>query len=216
MRMRVALGLALVVLVSAPFSRAASSPEQKCAVAKLKAATKKANAELKCQKKALATGQSVDPACLAKAQARFAQAFANAEARGGCKNAGDAPAVQDTVELFVDDVVTAVGPPKSLSADVQPIFTGNCTSCHTGVTAPKGLDLSAGNAFAKLVDVPSVEDPEVNRVLPGNPNQSYLFWKITDNDGIGLTEPMPLGGYPMSQRNIRMIQRWIEQGAPDN
>ena len=156
MRMRVALVLALVAVVSAPLARAASSPEQKCALAKLKAATKKANAELKCQKKALATGQSVDPACLAKAQAKFAQAFANAEAKGGCKAEGDAPQVQDTVELFVDDVVTALGPPKSLSADVQPIFDGNCTSCHTGNSAPKQLDLTMGQAFAKLVNVPSV------------------------------------------------------------
>src|SRR5262249_3815901 len=151
---------------------------------KLKAAKRKADAELRCQKKALTTGQPVDPACVAKAQAKFAQAFANAEAKGGCKNEGDAPQVQDTVELFVDDVVTTVGPPKSLTAAVQPIFDTNCTLCHAGSSPPEGLNLTAGQAFTKLVNVPSMEVPAVDRVLPEDPDNSYLFWKITNKVGI--------------------------------
>jgi len=215
MRMRVAVVLALVAVASAPVARAASSPEQKCAIAKIKAATRKAEAELRCQKKALAKGESADPACVAKAQEKFAQSFAKAEARGGCKNEGDAPQVQDTVELFVDDVVTTLGPPKSLAADVQPIFDSNCTACHTGVSAPKQLDLTAGQAFGKLVNIDSMEVPSVKRVLPEDPNNSYLYWKITNKAGI-TGSPMPLGSFPMSARSIRMIQRWIEQGALDN
>ena len=181
----------------------------------LKAATHKVNSELKCQKKALATGRAVDAACLEKAQAKFAQAFAKAEAKGGCKNEGDAPAVQESAELFVDDVVTTLGPPKSLATDVQPIFDANCTSCHSGAFPPKNMSLAPGVAFGDIVSIDSVEVPGVVRVLPGDPDNSYLFWKITDNPGI-TNNPMPLGSYPMTQREIRMIRRWIEQGALDN
>lgn len=213
--MRVLLTLALIAVVYAPVAQAASTPAQKCAVAKLKAATRKADVELKCQKKALAAGSAVDAACLEKAQAKFAQAFADAEAKGGCKSEGDAPEVQESVEAFVDDVVTTLGPPKSLAADVQPIFAANCTSCHSGSFAPKDLSVALGDSFAYLVDVDSVEVPEVKRVLPGDPDNSYLFWKITNAPGIA-NGAMPLGRDPMTQREIRMIRRWIEQGALDN
>jgi uncharacterized membrane protein len=213
--MRVLVTLSLVAVVCAPIAQAASTPAQKCAVAKLKAATLKVNGELKCQKKALAAGGAVDTACLAKAQAKFAAAFAKAEAKGSCKNEGDAAEVQDSAELFVDDVVTTLGPPKSLAADVQPIFDANCTSCHSGSFAPKGMSLAPGVAFMDTVSIDSMEVPEVARVLPGDPDNSYLFWKITDNPSI-IGESMPRNSPPMTPREIRMIRRWIEQGALDN
>ena len=183
MRMRVLLTLALIAVVCAPVAQAASTPAQKCAVAKLKAATHKAAVELKCHKKALATGRAVDPACLEKAQTKFAQAFANAEAKGGCKSEDDAAAVQESVEAFVDDVVTTVGPPKSLAADVQPIFDANCTSCHWGPFAPRNLGLASGVAFMDTVSIASMGIPEVVCVLPGDPDNSDPFWKITDTPG---------------------------------
>ena len=213
--MRLLLTLSLIAVFCAPVARAASTPTQKCAIAKLKAATLKVNSELKCQKKALATGRAVDATCLEKAQAKFAQAFAKAETKGGCKSEGDAPEVQGSAELFVDDVVTTLGPPKSLAADVQPIFDANCTSCHSGDFAPRNMSLAPGVAFMDTVSVASQEVPAVQRVLPGDPDNSYLYWKITDNPGIG-GNPMPLSSYPMTQREIRMIRRWIEQGALDN
>jgi len=53
----VLLGSALVVLMlGAPSIHAGSTPGQKCAVAKSKAAAKKIGAELKCWQKALADG----------------------------------------------------------------------------------------------------------------------------------------------------------------
>ena len=211
----VLVALALITVFSAPVARAGSTPAQKCAVAKLKAATAKVDGELKCHKKALATGLPVDAACLAKAQTKFAAAFAKAEAEGGCKNEGDAPQVQESAELFVDDVYATIGPPKSLAVDVQPVFSANCTSCHSGVGAPKGLDLGLGQAFTHAVNVDSVEVPELKRVLPGDPDNSYLYWKITNNPGIE-NNAMPLGSYPMTGREIRTIKRWIEQGALDN
>jgi hypothetical protein len=215
MRMRLALALSLVALVAAPVAQAETTPAQKCAAAKLRAATHKVNAELRCQKKALNKAVPVDPECLAKAQAKFEAAFAKAEAKGGCKTEGDAAAVQESAELFVDDVVTTLGPPKSLATDVQPIFSANCTGCH-GNPGPANLTLTPGDAFGEIVGIDSFQVPEVKRVLPGDPDNSYLYWKITDNPGIGATNPMPYGAYPMTQREIRMIRRWIEQGALDN
>src|SRR5262245_28715349 len=101
LRTRLLLAMSLAVLVSAPGARAATTPEQKCAAAKLKAVKRKVNAERRCQKAALAKAVAVAASCLAKAQEKFADAFAKAESKGGCKTEGDAVDVQESAELFV-------------------------------------------------------------------------------------------------------------------
>lgn len=215
MRKRVLLTtLGLVAMLSAPVAEAAT-PAQKCAATKLKAATRKTAAELKCHKKALLTGGPVDAACLGKAQEKFAKAFAAAEARGGCASEGDAAQVADSIDVFVDELVAGFEPPVSFAADVQPIFDSNCTSCHSGSNAPRELRLEPELAWVNLVDVDSDEQPAVKRVLAGDPANSYLFQKITNAPGISLN-PMPLGSFPMTQPEIDTIEAWIEQGALDN
>ena len=63
----------------------------------------------------------------------------------------------------------------SLSADVQPIFTGNCalSGCHAGATPVQGQNLSSGQAFSNIVNVQSNES-SLLRVAPGDPDASYL------------------------------------------
>src|SRR3989337_2505071 len=80
----------------------------------------------------------------------------------------------------------------SFACDIQPIFDRSC-SCHLGGGAPKGLDLSAGNSYGNLVNVPSVELPSLDRVEPTDPDSSYLVWKIEGDSGI-TGERMPFGG----------------------
>src|SRR6185295_16861231 len=58
------------------------------------------------------------------------------------------------------------GPPpvNVYTSTIQPIFNAKCTACHAGASAPKGLDLTTGNSFAKLVNVNSVELPTMKRI----------------------------------------------------
>jgi hypothetical protein len=92
------------------------------------------------------------------------------------------------------------------------IFTPICTACHAGAAAPQGLRLDAGNSFALLVGIPSVEVPSVLRVAPGDPDGSYLVQKIQGTAAVG--ERMPLGGPPLPQASIDLVRQWIAQGAP--
>ncbi|MBI2486081.1 MAG: hypothetical protein HYW01_03805 [Deltaproteobacteria bacterium] len=55
------------------------------------------------------------------------------------------------------------------SEDIQPIFNANCIRCHSGASAPLGLDLSEGLSFSNLVNQPSVEFVSHMRVKPGDP-----------------------------------------------
>ncbi len=112
------------------------------------------------------------------------------------------------------------GDAPTLAADVQPIFTANCafSGCHGGASPAQGMNLSAGQAYANAVNVPSNELPGMDRIEPGDPDQSYLVNKIqgTQADVGGSGQRMPLGGNPLSDADINTIRAWITAGADNN
>lgn len=105
-----------------------------------------------------------------------------------------------------------------VTADLQSIednvFTPICSKCHIGASAPEGLQLDAAHAYNLLVGVPSVEEPSLLRVNPGNPTASYLVQKIEGAAGIEGGQ-MPLGETPLPQATIDAIRQWITDGAPN-
>ncbi len=96
----VVVSVALSVLAGVRQVDAATRAE-KCAVAKLKAANKKAAAKLRCHEKAVMEGKRVASNCLLAADDRFVVAFAKAELKGGCATTRDQAAVEDQVDRFV-------------------------------------------------------------------------------------------------------------------
>ncbi len=82
-------------------ARVAVTKAEKCAETKQKSAAKKLSAKLRCYANAAKKGTGVDPACLAKAETTFTQAFAKAEAAGGCVNTDDAARIETGVDTFV-------------------------------------------------------------------------------------------------------------------
>ncbi len=92
------------------------------------------------------------------------------------------------------------------------VLTPFCTGCHAGAAAPLGLRLDAGNSYAQLVNVNSVEVGSLKRVLPGDPGNSYLVQKIEGRAAVGAR--MPLGGAALSQANVDLVRTWIAAGAP--
>jgi Bacterial Ig-like domain len=104
-----------------------------------------------------------------------------------------------------------------VTADFQSIqdnvFTPICSKCHIGASAPEGLQLDAAHSYNLLVGVPSVEQPSLLRVDPGNPDQSYMVLKIEGAPGIEGGQ-MPLGETPLPQDTINAIRQWISNGAP--
>lgn len=96
------------------------------------------------------------------------------------------------------------------------IFSARCTTCHSGAGAAAGLDLSAGSAHAALVNVASTDKAGAVRVIPGDPDGSYLVQKLRGDAGIvGLR--MPRNGPPfLSDDQINLVRQWIQQGAQNN
>ena len=95
-----------------------------------------------------------------------------------------------------------------LTAD---IFTPNCANCHAGGSPSGGLNLSAAVIAANTIDVDSVRDPNIKRVVPGDPDASLLYLKVSGSSAGG---QMPLGGAALSADEIAMIRDWIAAGAP--
>ncbi len=90
-----------------------------------------------------------------------------------------------------------------------------CIQCHTSVgrTPASGMNLTQGNAYQALVGVPSVGKPGAIRVIPGDPNNSYLIHKLEGGDGI-VGQRMPRTGGPyLTAGQLLVIRRWIQLGA---
>lgn len=93
------------------------------------------------------------------------------------------------------------------------IFSPICAECHIGAIAPQGLRLdSLENSFDFLVGIDSAQVPELLRVAPGDPDNSYLIRKIEGAIGI-VGSQMPLGQAVLSSQQIGLIRDWILGGA---
>lgn len=106
------------------------------------------------------------------------------------------------------------------AVDIQPILTRSCATsgvCHLGPTPQLGLDLSAGQAYGNLVNVASVLDPVLERVLPARPDSSFLILMMeSDATKRGGGRRMPLGAAPLPAAVIQTMRNWIANGAADN
>src|SRR5262245_23498064 len=129
----VILPLALPVL-----AMAAPRPAQKCAFAKIKAAVKATKSQANCYKPVFLKNEALDPACLAKASEKLAQAFAKAESGGGCATPNDLAEFQSDVDLCIDAFLTAQ--PKSCGDTAGP--GGGDVPCACGDTVATDTILS--------------------------------------------------------------------------
>jgi len=115
-----------------------------------------------------------------------------------------------------------VTPPAGVTAyfdrDVQRVFDKSCVGgCHeSGGTgdSESGLRLTPGASYNELVDpTASRNGPQV---IPGDPDNSLLIWKLKGVDRNGrkvFGERMPFGRPPLSEGELAAITAWIQEGA---
>ncbi|HKQ69606.1 MAG TPA: hypothetical protein VJT73_09715, partial [Polyangiaceae bacterium] len=130
-------------------------------------------------------------------------------------------------------------PSKVSFISVQAILTQRCANaCHNSAAPPMGLIMQVGFAYQNLVNKPAVEDqpssPDAGplnvddsgvfdaagyvyqyrkRILPGDPENSYLFLKITGRPPVGNPMPPPSTGVTLTADEVSTIKNWILQGA---
>jgi hypothetical protein len=90
-----------------------------------------------------------------------------------------------------------------------------CVTCHTPVgRAPAGGLNLVTDPYGSLVNAVSTGKRNMLRVVPGNPEASYLIHKLQGRSGI-TGERMPFNGPPfLTSDEIHVVKRWIEIGAP--
>jgi hypothetical protein len=110
--------------------------------------------------------------------------------------------------------------PISFTTIQTQVFTVSCTfsACHSADSPQQGMNLTAGSAYANLVNVPSVELADLgiaeDRVTPGQPAQSYIIEKLKNNPPRSGVQ-MPVG-QPLDTARIDLVMRWIQEGAQNN
>lgn len=89
-----------------------------------------------------------------------------------------------------------------------------CANCHTdaGRNPAGGLNLRSGVSFGALVNVRSGAKAGAVRVIPGDPENSYLIHKLEGRADIVGTR-MPRGNTLLTEGQMLVIKRWIALGA---
>jgi hypothetical protein len=104
------------------------------------------------------------------------------------------------------DSMASNPPSMMLTADFDSIqaniFTPICAGCHSGANPAANLSLDAAHSYSDLVNVPSTEEPTLDRVKPGDPTDSFLVIHMQmDGDGAPASD-------------IPFVVQWISDGAP--
>ena len=125
---------------------------------------------------------------------------------------------------------------KPLLSELQTqVFNLSCvfSSCHAEAAHKGDLVLTAGRARAALLNVlaanPEARRLDKKRVVPGEPDSSYLFQKVNragarfctlaqleHGDPTCEGEQMPGSNDRLSQERIDALRQWILGGALDN
>ncbi len=116
-------------------------------------------------------------------------------------------------------VFSVVGAPQAVAyaTQIQPIWTAKCIgmACHDNTMPQERLNLTSSGSRAALVGVPSQQCPSTQLVNPGDPDQSYLIFKLQGSGPCLMGSRMPKGG-SITGAQIQLVRDWIVNGAPNN
>ncbi len=103
------------------------------------------------------------------------------------------------------------------------VFTASCafSTCHGDGGGNAGLSLLDGLSYSELVAIPAEGDEKYGpppegaiRVVPGDPDASYLVTKLSgEGDYVGTLMP---GASGLDAERLELVRQWISEGAQDN
>jgi hypothetical protein len=114
--------------------------------------------------------------------------------------------------------------PATFSDVYTQVVAKSCTPCHTAA-GQEGikfgmLDMtSQAAAYSNLVNVAGAGDQcggKGTRVVPGKPDSSIFYLKISLDDPTPCGAKMPLGMPAVTQEQADLVESWINAGAPNN
>src|SRR4030042_151812 len=101
--------------------------------------------------------------------------------------------------------------PAQIPENIKTIIKQNCSvsGCHSGKTPAAGHNFELNKFVAAVVNVPSLEVPDLKIVDVSAPEKSYLLAKIKGEPGI-VGKHMPANRDPLTEEQIQQIEEWIK------
>lgn len=91
------------------------------------------------------------------------------------------------------------------NSEVKPILNKHCIACHGGVKQSGGFSLMTRD---DLLQPTESGEPAV---VPGHPDESEMIRRLLSDDP---ELRMPYEADPLPKNDIKVLRRWIRQGAP--
>ena len=113
-------------------------------------------------------------------------------------------------------VGASANPNATLAWVQENVFGGVCSQCHTGSSAPMGVNWSSLANTCSNVGRASGEITSMMEIDSGNPDNSYMIWKIEGQGPNGEAiqgGQMPLFGTALSAATIQNIRDWVADGT---
>jgi mono/diheme cytochrome c family protein len=95
----------------------------------------------------------------------------------------------------------------SFYKQVRPIFQAHCQGCHQPAKAGGGFVMTD---FDRLL---AGGESKLAAIVPKDADESHLIEMITPDDG---EAEMPKGKPPLGAEEIKLVKRWIIEGAVDD
>lgn len=102
---------------------------------------------------------------------------------------------------------TAIPDMIEFNRDIRPVLSDNCYFCHGPDKNKREADLRLDTKDGLL----GTSDQH-GAIVPGKPEKSELFARITSTDS-DLKMPPAKSGKALSERDIQLLRKWIEQGG---
>lgn len=104
-------------------------------------------------------------------------------------------------------VSVSLGQTIDFTRDVRPILSGRCFQCH----GPDDDVRKAGLRLDRHETATALLKSGQQAIVPGRPDDSELIRRITADDDSVM--PPPKTGKRLSEAEVAILRRWIEQGA---
>jgi hypothetical protein len=93
-----------------------------------------------------------------------------------------------------------------------------CINCHRPQAAAfvGGLVLTDGVSYNMLVNARATNKAGAMRVIPGDPDNSYFIHKLEGGPSINGNRMPNTGGPYLTDGQMSIIRRWIQEGAQNN
>ncbi|HVW96376.1 MAG TPA: PSD1 and planctomycete cytochrome C domain-containing protein [Mucilaginibacter sp.] len=99
----------------------------------------------------------------------------------------------------------------SYDFDIRPILSDKCYKCHGPDAGKRQADLRLdmqASAYKALKD-----NPDAHVLVPGSPEMSELFRRISTNDTSEMMPPANSNLKRLTPHEVELIKKWIQQGA---